>query len=62
MKFYSAILNVGGWWTGSNESKCDEFIHRDREAHYCNMGDASWHGGARFFPISHGAACAPVYF
>ena len=38
---YSAILNVDGWWTGSNEGKCDEvgdeFIHRDGEAHYCKL-------------------------
>jgi hypothetical protein len=38
---YSAILNVNGWWTGSNEGKCDEvgdeFIHRDGEAHYCKL-------------------------
>jgi hypothetical protein len=38
---YSAILNVAGWWTGSNEGKCDElgdeFIHRDGEAHYCKL-------------------------
>ena len=38
---YSAILNIGGWWTGSNEGKCDqlgdEFIHRDGEAHYCKL-------------------------
>jgi hypothetical protein len=38
---YSAILNVGAWWTGSNEGKCDElgdeFIHRDGEAHYCKL-------------------------
>lgn len=38
---YSAVLNVGGWWTGSNEGKCDqfgdEFIHRDGEAHYCKL-------------------------
>jgi hypothetical protein len=38
---YSAILNVAGWWTGSNEGKCDElgdeFIHRDGDAHYCKL-------------------------
>src|ERR1019366_7060869 len=38
---YSAILNVDGRWTGSNEGKCDEvgdeFIHRDGEAHYCKL-------------------------
>lgn len=38
---YSAILRAGDWWTGSNEGKCDEvgdeFIHRDREAHYCKI-------------------------
>jgi hypothetical protein len=38
---YSALLNVGGWWTGSNEGKCDElgdeFIHRDGEAHFCKL-------------------------
>jgi hypothetical protein len=38
---YSAILNIGDWWTGSNEGKCDqlgdEFIHRDGEAHYCKL-------------------------
>jgi hypothetical protein len=40
-KAYSAILNVGAWWTGSNEGKSDElgdeFIHRDGEAHYCKL-------------------------
>ena len=38
---YSAILNVNGWWVGSNEGECgkvgDEFIHRDGEAHYCKL-------------------------
>jgi hypothetical protein len=38
---YWEILNVGGWWTGSNEGKCDElgeeFVHRDGEAHYCKL-------------------------
>jgi hypothetical protein len=38
---YSAVLHVGGWWTGSNEGRCDEvgdeFIHRDGEAHYCKI-------------------------
>jgi hypothetical protein len=38
---FSAILNISGWWTGSNEGKCDqlgdEFIHRDGEAHYCKL-------------------------
>jgi 8-hydroxy-5-deazaflavin:NADPH oxidoreductase len=38
---YAAILHVGGWWTGSNEGRCDEvgdeFIHRDGEAHYCKI-------------------------
>lgn len=38
---YLAILNIGGWWTGTNEGRCDElgstFVHRDGEVHYCQL-------------------------